>query len=584
MARPAPALDAAAERPRASALVWVVALLSVAAALSPRDLWSPDEPRYGRVAREMIASGDWLVPHVNGKPYAEKPPLVYWGMAAVGKVSGGLGPAGARIPGAIFAAIAVLATARLARRWFGDPDLGDTAAVLFGPMLLVLWNGSRAALDLPLTACTLLAVEGGTVLIARRSLRGALGFGAALGAGVLTKGPHAFFVPIAAFVGGCVGARAKRRLLDWRWLVGLAVAAAVVLAWLLPALEAGGADYEKRLIGQIGSRLEGDDEPHSQGPFYLLPLLLAFSLPWTPYWVVGAVEGARALFGRGRRGRAPAADAAPADGGTDRFGLGAALGAVAIPLVALSIPGSKRELYLIPLLPHAAILGAWAIHRGIAPRALALAVRGPVLHHAQIGAGAFLVPRVAPSLRPQSGADDRVSGRTLAQGGVPFALGAVGVLCLCGAGAARLLAGRTEAVVRSAAVALGAAWVVAATAILPVFDPAKSMREAAAVALAQGPGVPLHIAGFSDTSMLWAFDPSGTRTVRQVTGPEQLARTLAPDAPKALVFAKAKHWEQAVDWAVEHHHEWTLPTLRSVVLLWRGRLGNTVFTLHTNAR
>ena len=45
------------------------------------DLWPPDEPRFAQVAREMLDSGDYLVPRMNGKPYTEKPPMLFW-MAA----------------------------------------------------------------------------------------------------------------------------------------------------------------------------------------------------------------------------------------------------------------------------------------------------------------------------------------------------------------------------------------------------------------------------------------------------------------------------------------------------------------------
>jgi len=44
------------------------------------DLWNPDEPRYAQVSREMVSGGDWVLMHLNGQVYGEKPPLFFWAM------------------------------------------------------------------------------------------------------------------------------------------------------------------------------------------------------------------------------------------------------------------------------------------------------------------------------------------------------------------------------------------------------------------------------------------------------------------------------------------------------------------------
>src|SRR6266480_2669065 len=50
--------------------------------LGSRDLMHPDEGRYAEIAREMLTTGDWVTPRLNGLKYFEKPPLQYWVTAA----------------------------------------------------------------------------------------------------------------------------------------------------------------------------------------------------------------------------------------------------------------------------------------------------------------------------------------------------------------------------------------------------------------------------------------------------------------------------------------------------------------------
>ena len=61
-------------------LLWLLglALLLIATGIGLRDPWPADEPRFALVARDMVATGDWLLPRVGGQPYADKPPLFFW--------------------------------------------------------------------------------------------------------------------------------------------------------------------------------------------------------------------------------------------------------------------------------------------------------------------------------------------------------------------------------------------------------------------------------------------------------------------------------------------------------------------------
>lgn len=79
-------------------LLAALALAVFLPGIAARDLWNPDEPRYAEVAREMLERGDWLVPHLNGQVYSEKPPLQLWAIAAFGLLRGEVDVVAARLP------------------------------------------------------------------------------------------------------------------------------------------------------------------------------------------------------------------------------------------------------------------------------------------------------------------------------------------------------------------------------------------------------------------------------------------------------------------------------------------------------
>src|SRR5512139_3948489 len=62
--------------------VWVLLALAWFATLAWRPLLEPDESRYAEIPREIVHSGDWVTPRLNGLKYFEKPPLQYWATAA----------------------------------------------------------------------------------------------------------------------------------------------------------------------------------------------------------------------------------------------------------------------------------------------------------------------------------------------------------------------------------------------------------------------------------------------------------------------------------------------------------------------
>jgi 4-amino-4-deoxy-L-arabinose transferase-like glycosyltransferase len=568
-------MDAATEMrgsagaPRARWALALACALPIACACAPRDLWSPDEPRYGRVAHEMVATGDWTVPRLNGLAYPEKPPLVFWMQAAVETALGGRSPVGARLPAALLAALATFLVARFATKRLGGESVGDTAAIVFATTALVLWNSPRAGLDLPIAAFGLLALEGGAAAMLERSWGGAVRFGLGIGLGLLAKGPHALYLPIGGLVGGAIWAGRGRALRSPQLALGLLLGAALFLGWLLPALATHGDDltangqtYRARLLGQIGSRVGGEDEPHAHGPLFLLGLVFPMGLPWTAAAVLGLLHAFRTRA----RDRGPA-----------RFGAGAATCGLLVPLLLLSVPASKRELYLIPALAAAALLAAHALHAApLGPARRVARFAGVLAGLLAIGCAAapFFAAKVDP-------ADplDAASGADLARGLPLLGLGATAlVLCACELAASRRGDAVRAARTTGAGLAVGAALLF--LFVMPAYDPAKSTVAVARIVDAQGKSVRFAIAGTSDLTSLWNVDrPRADRIGPDAAG---LAAALSPTAPPTVVLVKRNHWRglrerpdvPAADRARLEHAR----------VLWEGNIGGTGWMLVTGSR
>jgi 4-amino-4-deoxy-L-arabinose transferase-like glycosyltransferase len=320
----------------ALAALWLVV---VASAMFTHPLLPVDETRYAAVAWEMWARGDFLVPYLNGAPYSHKPPLLFW-LIHAGWWLFGVNEWVLRAVPALIAGATLLATAQLSRRLWPDDAAAARMApwVLFGCAFVVSFS-SWLQFDLLLALCTLLALSG-VVSAARGTASGWLLTGAALGCGILAKGPVILVhvLPAALF------APFWRFLVPtgtwWRWYAGLAVsvllAAGIALCWALPAAAAGGVSYREALLwGQTAERIV-TSFAHAQPVWWYLPWLPLLFAPWSLLpWLWTAVWRARPLQDEGLR-----------------FCLVWLLGG----LVVLSLVSGKQFKYLLPLLPAITLL------------------------------------------------------------------------------------------------------------------------------------------------------------------------------------------------------------------------------------
>jgi len=218
------------ERWTYASLAAFVAVLWLAT-LSLRPLFNPDEGRYAEIPREMLSGGDWVIPHLNGIAYLEKPPLQYWATALSLRVFG-LNEFAARLYTAL-CALATLAVAGLAARRLWGTAAALRAAAVLSSMLLFVALGQLLTLDMSLTLYMTCALAG--FLLAQSAgaaeRRWMLLAWAATALGVLTKGLIAAAVPAAVLV---LYSLYARDFAPWRRLhaaSGLPLFAAIAIPW-----------------------------------------------------------------------------------------------------------------------------------------------------------------------------------------------------------------------------------------------------------------------------------------------------------------------------------------------------------------
>jgi 4-amino-4-deoxy-L-arabinose transferase-like glycosyltransferase len=215
------------------------------AVLPLRPLFNPDEGRYAEIPREILSGGDWIIPHLNGVAYIEKPPLQYWATAASLSVFG-QGEFGARFYTALCALGTLLVVWLAARRLQSSAAAWRAVAVLCS-MGLFLVLGQTLTLDMSLTLYMTLALTG-FLLAQAESGRPDRADGSAAGGrsgerrwmltawsatalGVLTKGLVAAAVPVAVLILYSVCAR---DFSSWRRLhvsPGLPLFLVIALPW-----------------------------------------------------------------------------------------------------------------------------------------------------------------------------------------------------------------------------------------------------------------------------------------------------------------------------------------------------------------
>jgi len=359
---------------RPTAIVVLASLATLALSTAATPLWDEDEARFAAVAREMVESGDWVVPRFNGVLAVDKPVLMHWCMAACMTLFG-TNEFAARLPSMIATLLTGLAVLRAGRYWF-DATTGVVASLAHAGCILVAIEAHAATPDAILTAlvswATVLAAEAIAVDLTglgRLPLGRAIGVGVLLGLAVVCKGPIGFLGP-AAVLGlwsWCLAAR-RRWEHDGRHGVGnaarvaaaavfdvigslrpLTVTAAALVAaapwYVAVTLQTDGAWASRFFLVHNVGRFMAPMEKHAGGVlFHPLTMLVGF-YPWSCFLPFAVVISAWRYCRHDERSRANA-------------GTLLALVWLVVWVGGFSAAATKLPNYVLPAYPAAAFLVA----------------------------------------------------------------------------------------------------------------------------------------------------------------------------------------------------------------------------------
>jgi len=301
------------------------------------------EPREGLVVKEMSASGNLILPVVNGEYIPFKPPLFHWLALLAGSVFGRIDEFTLRLPSALLAAAGVLMIYGAGRRLWGG-NAGLVAGVVLATSAEWWQAGTDTQVDMTLAFFITAACLYFYFLYRQREfgLIPCLGLPLLLGLATLAKGAVGVAVPcLVLLIFLCL----RRDLAFVKKLHPFASAGVFFLvagSWYGAALWQGGTAFFFRQIVDENFRTAAGTYGHYQPVYYYLPILLENSLPWSFFFPP------LALFIYSQRRKL-----------SERAFLFPLIWFFAVFIFFTASLG-KRGVYILPLYPAVAlVLGAW---------------------------------------------------------------------------------------------------------------------------------------------------------------------------------------------------------------------------------
>jgi 4-amino-4-deoxy-L-arabinose transferase-like glycosyltransferase len=328
-----------------------------------------DEPRYAQVAREMLERHDWVTPVLGGRPWLEKPPLYYW-QAMVAYSIFGVSDWAARLPSALDATFLVLAVYFFLRRFQCGLELDG--ALIVAASAGIVGYARAASMDMALAATFTIAMLAWWAWRESEKKTYLAIFYAALGLGMLAKGPVAPFLSAAIILLYAAAVRDGRVAVTTLWLPGIILFFAIALPWYF-VVQLRHPEFFREFILQHNLERFSKNLYHHTEPFwYYVPVLALALIPWTVFVIAALIEPVRAWWANRSSGSGSGVNV------DYRFGIFVSCW-LFVPVIFFSISQSKLPGYILPAISAGGLLMANYLRQNLpqsegTPLSVALAV------------------------------------------------------------------------------------------------------------------------------------------------------------------------------------------------------------------
>jgi len=315
--------------------------------LQYRDLFQTDEGRYAEIPREMLATGDWVTPRLDGFKYFEKPALQYWATAVTYALFGQSNWT-SRLWTALTGFLGVLMTVWVGWRLF-DRKTGWCAALLLGSSIYYIIMGHFNTLDMGVSLFMCMSVFAFLLAMQSadagnfRSRRGWMYIAwAAAALGMLSKGLEAVVLPGAVFIIYTLITRDWKRWKQLHWYGGLLIFLVIAAPWFVVVSLRNPDFFHHFFIYEHFQRFLTPVAHRPGAWWYFIPILLLGLLPWWSQFIHSLIRPWRRT-----------------DTGASTAGFNHALFLwvwCVLVFVFFSISDSKLASYILPIFPALALL------------------------------------------------------------------------------------------------------------------------------------------------------------------------------------------------------------------------------------